>query len=167
MRQSLNFRFESSTLWLRHNFDCRKGINPFQTSSGVWKVSRNGYHSKLFHWSHTYSWNNPPWWTFQTDCSSRIFPWRDWKITDCCLVRFFKINRSHVDKNSDTHRKTLLKLFFSEDIWIKHERKLCTGDNAEYWSKRNPKGKDKKLLQKTINKFWYQRNYLDCAIDVK
>lgn len=55
--------------------------------------------------------------------------------------------------------------YFSESIWIKHERKLCTGDNAEYWTKRSPQGKEKKRLQKTIDKLWYQRNYLKCALD--
>ena len=56
---------------------------------------------------------------------------------------------------------------FSEDIWIEHERKLCTGDNAEYWNKRQPKGNEGQRLHDTINKLWYQRNYLNCAVDIK
>jgi len=72
------------------------------------------------------------------------------------------------DLFTDIVRRTMCKrnpapIIFSEDILVKHERLLCTGDNAEYWSKRNPKGKDKK----TINRLWYQINYLDCAIDLE
>ena len=56
--------------------------------------------------------------------------------------------------------------FFSENIWIKHEKKLCTGDNAAYWKKRAPKGKERKQIMNKIDKLWYQRNYLSCALDI-
>ena len=54
---------------------------------------------------------------------------------------------------------------FSEEIGIGHDSGSCTGRNPEYNKKRLPMGNDKIELQKTIDKLWYQRNYLKCVVD--
>ena len=70
-------------------FHCADDSNPSKFSSWIWKMSCRRYSSEFFHRTHTHSWNNTLWWAVQTDCSSRIFPGRDWKVKDSCLVRIF------------------------------------------------------------------------------
>ena len=56
-------------------------------------------------------------------------------------------------------------IYFSEGIGVGHDSSGCADADPEYNKKRLPSGREMTELKTTINKLWYQRNYLSCIID--
>ena len=51
------------------------------------------------------------------------------------------------------------------EIGVGHDSSGCADADPEYNKKRLPSGREMTELKTTIDKLWYQRNFLNCVID--